>query len=67
MARTASATSPRQASFRHHASGLVVNTGCFHDITRLPGGPDVDPDEWEAGFTDRAGRFTTRRSHAPAL
>jgi hypothetical protein len=50
---------PRQASFRHVASGAIVNTGCIHDITCL-GGDDVDLDQWEAGFTDRDGRFRDR-------
>jgi hypothetical protein len=59
-----SAATPRQACFRHLASGTIVNTGCFHDITRLPGGDDVDLDQWEAGFTDDDGRFYDRREAA---
>ena len=61
---TQSAATPRQASFRHLASGAIVNTGCFHDVTRLPGGEDVDLDQWEAGFTDDDGRFYDRREAA---
>jgi hypothetical protein len=57
---------PRQASFRHVASGAVVNTGCFHDITCL-GSDDVDLDEWEAGFTDSDGRFYSREEAARAV
>jgi hypothetical protein len=59
-----SATTPRQASFRHFASGTVVNTGCFHDISCLPGGEDVDLAQWEAGFTDCEGRFYDRQEAA---
>ena len=59
-----SATTPRQASFRHCASGAVVNTGCFHDISCLPGGEDVDLEQWEAGFTDCEGRFYNRQEAA---
>jgi hypothetical protein len=59
-----SATTPRQASFRHFASGAIVNTGCFHDIGCLPGGEDDDLDQWEAGFTDCEGRFYNRREAA---
>jgi hypothetical protein len=55
---------PRQASFRHVASGAVVNTGCFHDINCLPGGEDVDLEQWEAGFTDAEGRFHDRAEAA---
>ena len=54
----------RQASFRERCSGTVIGTGCFHDITRLPGGFDVDLDAWEAGFTDCDGRFYTRAEAA---
>jgi len=57
---------PRQASFRHLASGAIVNTGCFHDITCLGGG-DVDLDQWEAGFTDSDGRFYSREEAARAV
>jgi hypothetical protein len=57
---------PRQASFRHVASGTIVNTGCFHDITRL-GDDDVDLDLWEAGFTDDAGCFYSRVEAARAM
>jgi len=57
---------PRQAAFRHLATGAIVNTGCFHDITRL-GGDDVDLDAWEAGFTDCAGRFYNREEAARAI
>jgi hypothetical protein len=59
-----SATTPRQASFRHCASGLIVNTGCFHDISCLPGGDDVDLEQWEAGFTDCKGCFYSRQEAA---
>jgi hypothetical protein len=55
---------PRQASFRHLTTGVIVNTGCFHDITQLPGGDEADLAAWEAGFTDRAGRFHDRRDAA---
>jgi len=61
---TQSATTPRQASFRHFASGMIVNTGCFHDISCLAGGEDVDLEQWEAGFTDREGRFYNRQEAA---
>jgi hypothetical protein len=61
-----SARIPRQASFRHLASGAIVNTGCFHDITCL-GGDDVDLDAWEAGFTDGDGRFYNREEAARAI
>jgi hypothetical protein len=57
-------TSPRQASFRHRSSGAVVSTGPFHDIGCLPGGEDVDLDQWEAGFTDCEGRFYDRAEAA---
>ena len=57
---------PRQASFRHLASGAIVNTGCFHDITCLGSG-DVDLDQWEAGFTDSDGRFYSREEAARAV
>jgi hypothetical protein len=60
------ARTPTQASFRHLASGTIVNTGCFHDITRL-GGDDVDLDAWEAGFTDGDGRFYSREEAARAI
>lgn len=63
---TQSARIPRQASFRHLASGAIVNTGCFHDITCL-GGDDVDLDAWEAGFTDSDGRFYNREEAARAV
>src|SRR3990172_4138010 len=61
-----SAWTPKQASFRHLASGAIVNTGCFHDITRL-GCDDVDLDLWEAGFTDSDGRFYNREEAARAM
>lgn len=61
-----SARAPRQASFRHVVSGVIVNTGCFHDITCL-GGDDVALEEWEAGFTDRDGRFYSREEAARAV
>lgn len=54
----------RQASFRHVASGAVVNTGAFHDIAHLPGGEEADVETWEAGFTDGDGRFYTRAEAA---
>ncbi len=54
---------PRQASFRHLVSGLVVNTGCFHDISCLPG-DEPELDAWEAGFTDADGRFYDREEAA---
>lgn len=50
---------PRQASFRHRATGRIVDTGPFHDITLLPGG-EAELDAWEAGFTDGFGRFYDR-------
>ena len=59
-----SPTTPRQASFRHLATGAIVNTGCFHDIGCLPGGEDADLDAWEAGFTDSQGRFYDRQEAA---
>jgi len=45
----------------------VVDTGCFHDITRLPGGEDVDLAQWEAGFTGCDGRFYSRAEAARAI
>jgi hypothetical protein len=60
----AAAGCPTQAAFRHVVSGSVVNTGCFHDITCLPGGDCVDLDQWEAGFTDSEGHFYDRREAA---
>ena len=59
-----SATAPRQASFRHVGTGTIVNTGCFHDIGCLPEGEEVALDQWEAGFTDGAGRFYNRMEAA---
>ncbi len=56
----------RQAAFRSHASGAVIATGSFHDITRLPGGLDADLDDWSAGFTDSSGRFLDRAEAAAA-
>src|SRR5512140_2359272 len=58
---------PRQASFRHVTSGTVVNTGCFHDITCLPGGEEADLEMWEAGFTNDEGCFHTRWEAARLL
>ncbi len=63
-AATHDAHAPKQASFRHLASGAIVNTGCFHDICCLPGGEDADLDAWEAGFTDCEGRFYNRQEAA---
>lgn len=57
----------RQAAFRSRATGAVIVTGSCHDITLLPGGLDADLDEWQAGFTDTAGRFMDRREAAQAL
>jgi hypothetical protein len=54
------------AAFRSSATGAVIVTGPFHDITRLPGGLEADLDEWEAGFTDARGRFMDRREAAEA-
>jgi len=59
-----SAPTPVQASFRNLATGAIVNTGCFHDVTCLPGGGDVGLDQWEAGFTDCDGRFYSREEAA---
>ena len=57
-------TTWRQAAFRSSATGDVVVTGPFHDITLLPGGLDADLGDWEAGFTDACGRFMDRREAA---
>lgn len=57
----------QQAAFRSSATGAVIVTGPCHDLERLPGGFDADLDEWEAGFTDGAGRFLTRREAATAV
>lgn len=57
----------QQAAFRSSATGEVIATGACHDLERLPGGLDADLDEWEAGFTDGAGRFLTRREAATAV
>ena len=64
-AQTQRARTPRQASFRHVATGAVVNTGAFHDITCL--GDEVDLEAWEAGFTDGEGRFYNREEAARAV
>lgn len=55
------------ASFRHRTTGLVVDTGAFHDIFRLPGGEAADLAEWEDGFTGSDGRFYTREEAARAV
>jgi hypothetical protein len=57
----------RQASFRHVASRVVVNTGSFHDIGCLPDGDETDLDAWEAGFTGADGRFYDRAEAARVL
>ncbi len=56
----------RQAAFRNCRTGVVISTGAFHDIGRLPGGLDADLDEWTAGFTDVNGRFLERGEAAAA-
>jgi hypothetical protein len=66
MAHGIEQVSIRQAAFRSCATGAVVLTGPFHDITRLPGGLDADLDEWQAGFTDASGRFMDRQEAAAA-
>jgi len=48
-----------QAAFRSRATGEVIATGPCHDLTRLPSGMDADLGEWQAGFTDAGGRFTS--------
>ena len=57
----------QQAAFRSSATGEVIVTGACHDLGCLPGGLDADLDEWEAGFTDGAGLFFTRREAATAV
>lgn len=57
----------QQAAFRSTTTGEVIATGACHDLGALPGGFEADLDEWEAGFTDRAGRFLTRREAARAI
>ena len=64
IATTDKSHAPRQASFRHLSSGNIVNTGCCHDISRLPGGEAANLDDWEAGFTDCEGRFYNRQEAA---
>ena len=64
MANVNEKTTLRQAAFRSCATGAVVVTGPFHDITLLPGGLDADLDDWQAGFTDASGRFMDRREAA---
>ncbi len=54
----------RQAAFRNCTTGVVISTGCFHDISCLSGGLDTDLDEWTAGFTDASGRFLDRAEAA---
>jgi hypothetical protein len=57
----------QQAAFRSVATGEVVATGACHDLSCLPGGLDADLDAWEAGFTDGAGCFLTRREAGSAV
>jgi hypothetical protein len=64
MGHVSEKTTLREAAFRSCATGAVVVTGSFHDITLLPGGLDADLDEWQAGFTDAGGRFMDRREAA---
>ena len=64
MRHVSEKTTFRQAAFRSCATGAVVVTGSFHDITLLPGGHDADLDDWQAGFTDSSGRFMDRREAA---
>jgi Arc/MetJ family transcription regulator len=49
-----------EASFKNKETGEVVETGRFHDITKLPGGENADLEKWEAGFNDAQGKFYTR-------
>jgi hypothetical protein len=56
-----------QAAFCSCRTRAVICTGRFHDITLLPGGPDADLDEWQAGFIDTIGRFMDRREAAAAI
>jgi hypothetical protein len=64
MRHVSEKTTFRQAAFRSCATGAVVVTGSFHDITLLPGGLEADLDDWQAGFTDASGRFMDRREAA---
>ncbi len=57
----------RQAAFRNTRTRVVIGTGRFHDITRLPGGLNADLDEWQAGFLDTTGRFMDRCEAAAAI
>jgi hypothetical protein len=66
MANVNQRMAPRQAAFRSSSTGDIVVTGCFHDITLLPGGLDADLDDWQAGFTDASGRFMDRGEAAAA-
>lgn len=67
MAHATQTIEMRQAAFRSCRTGAVICTGCFHDISLLPGAEDADLDEWECGFTDAAGRFLDRREAAAAI
>lgn len=53
-----------EAAFRSCTTGRVIATGCFHDITRLPGGLEADLDDWIAGFTCTGGCFLDRAEAA---
>ena len=64
MAHASGVVEIRQAAFRSSRTGAVIMTGCFHDITCLPGGLEADLDEWTAGFSDACGRFLDRTEAA---
>jgi hypothetical protein len=66
MARGTDGVDIRCAAFRSCITGAVIVTGACHDITCLPGGLEADLDEWQAGFTDVAGRFLDRFQAAAA-
>jgi hypothetical protein len=66
MANASGRLEIRQAAFRSCTTGVVIPTGCFHDISCLPDGLSADLDEWRAGFTDESGRFLDRAEAAAA-
>jgi hypothetical protein len=57
-----------QASFQNKETGEVINTGAFHDLTKLPGGTNAHAGgKFVDGFTDQTGKFYTREEAAKAL
>lgn len=54
----------RAAAFRNINSGLVIETGAFHDIGCLP---PTALEDWEDGFVTHNGAFLTREQAAASL